>query len=58
MVECDFCEALVDLNNLYQDVNKINVIEHQGGEEKKNNKQCGIGVLEEFKAWPASLSKG
>lgn len=54
MVECDFCEALVDLNNLYQDVNKI----HQGGEEKKTNTQCGIGVLEEFKAWPASLSKG
>lgn len=35
-MECDFCEALVDLNNLYQDVNKINVIKHQGGEEKKN----------------------
>lgn len=57
MVECDFCEeALVDLNNLYKDVNKINVIKHQGDEEKK--KQCGIGVLEEFKAWPASLPKG
>lgn len=38
MVECDFCEeALVDLNNLYKDVNKINVIKHQGDEEKKPN---------------------
>ena len=58
MVECDFCEeALVDLNNLYKDVNKINVIKHQGNEEKKTN-NVELGVLEEFKAWPASLPKG
>lgn len=33
---------MADLNNLYQDVNQINVIKHQGEENKQ---QCRVGVL-------------